>query len=319
MATTTVDTRLFIHGLSEHEIIHKKYEILTDPAHTINIKYGTRKVIPEDEIDDYCYTLVTLHRIRALKDFGDVKEGDIGGFIEKEANLSQCGTCWVYDDAMVFGDAYVNVDARIKNYAVVMDKARVSDTADIEENATISGNAVVEAYATVHESARVRDHAVVRGEATVHGYATVGGRAWVHDDAEIDDHITIEGDVEVRDNAYVCGTGKIADLTLIKDNAQVSMFTTLYGYHKIGLDAHINGPEDVLSVGPIGTRDGITTFYRNDVGDIRVICGCFQGTLKEFEARVKTKYEWTDKHYRRFRKEYLAAIKLAKVCLKRKR
>ena len=30
-----------------------------------------------------------LHRIEALKDFGNVKKGDKGGFVEKEENLSQ--------------------------------------------------------------------------------------------------------------------------------------------------------------------------------------------------------------------------------------
>lgn len=31
----------------------------------------------------------TLYRIRALVDFGIVKAGDLGGFVEKEDNLSQ--------------------------------------------------------------------------------------------------------------------------------------------------------------------------------------------------------------------------------------
>ena len=30
-----------------------------------------------------------LHRIKALKNFGNVKKGDFGGFIERENNLSQ--------------------------------------------------------------------------------------------------------------------------------------------------------------------------------------------------------------------------------------
>lgn len=34
---------------------------------------------------------VTLYTIKALKDFGDVKAGDIGGWIENEDNLSQYG------------------------------------------------------------------------------------------------------------------------------------------------------------------------------------------------------------------------------------
>lgn len=48
-----------------------------------------------------------LCRIKALRDFGNVKKGDIGGYIEKEANLSHDGDCWVYDNAQVCGDALV--------------------------------------------------------------------------------------------------------------------------------------------------------------------------------------------------------------------
>ena len=61
----------------------------------------------------------TLHRIRALKDFGDVKAGELGGWIESERNLSQNGDCWIYDNAIVceyarvFGDAKVCGDARV--------------------------------------------------------------------------------------------------------------------------------------------------------------------------------------------------------------
>ena len=33
----------------------------------------------------------TIYRIEALKDFGDVKKGDLGGWIEKELNLSGKG------------------------------------------------------------------------------------------------------------------------------------------------------------------------------------------------------------------------------------
>ncbi|WP_375607463.1 MULTISPECIES: hypothetical protein [unclassified Bartonella] len=50
---------------------------------------------------------VTLHRIRALRDFGKVKKGDLGGFIEKEKNLGHDGNCWVYDDAKVLERATI--------------------------------------------------------------------------------------------------------------------------------------------------------------------------------------------------------------------
>ena len=50
---------------------------------------------------------VTLHRIRAVVDFGLIKTGDIGGWLEKEENLSQEGEAWVCGDAKVCGDAEV--------------------------------------------------------------------------------------------------------------------------------------------------------------------------------------------------------------------
>lgn len=41
----------------------------------------------------------TLFRIKALVAFGDVEEGELGGFIEKEENLDQSGDAWVYGNA----------------------------------------------------------------------------------------------------------------------------------------------------------------------------------------------------------------------------
>ena len=57
----------------------------------------------------------TLFRIKALVSFGDVAEGELGGFIERENNLDQSGDAWVYGDAQVFGDARVYGDARVQN------------------------------------------------------------------------------------------------------------------------------------------------------------------------------------------------------------
>lgn len=47
----------------------------------------------------------TLFRIKALISFGNVKAGELGGYIEKEGNLSHEGNAWVCDNARVCGDA----------------------------------------------------------------------------------------------------------------------------------------------------------------------------------------------------------------------
>ena len=43
----------------------------------------------------------TLYRIKALVQFGNVNAGDLGGWIEKEENLSQYGNAWVSGNAEV--------------------------------------------------------------------------------------------------------------------------------------------------------------------------------------------------------------------------
>ena len=60
-----------------------------------------------------------LFRIKALIEFGNVKAGELGGFVEKEENLSQDGDAWVYDSARVYGDACVYGDARVCGDACV--------------------------------------------------------------------------------------------------------------------------------------------------------------------------------------------------------
>lgn len=72
-----------------------------------------------------------LYRIQALRDFGNVKEGDIGGYIESEKNLSQDGNAWVYGDACVSGDACVYGDARVYGDACVYGNADIKTTGDI--------------------------------------------------------------------------------------------------------------------------------------------------------------------------------------------
>ena len=61
----------------------------------------------------------TLHRIKALKDFGNVEKGDLGGWIEKEENLSQVGTAWVSDNACVTGNAWISGNSLVSGYACI--------------------------------------------------------------------------------------------------------------------------------------------------------------------------------------------------------
>lgn len=147
-----------------------------------------------------------LYRIEAVRDFGDVKAGDRGGYIQSEKNLSHDGDCWVSGNALVFGDA------------------QVSGNAWVFDNAKVSGN------------------------------AWVFGNAWVSGDAEIG-----------SDADYICLKG-------------------------------------------FGSENRNTTMFRCKDGAVFVVCGCFEGTLDEFAAKVKQVHG--DNKYG---KEYGLCVELAKV------
>ena len=91
---------------------------------------------------------VTLSRIVALKDFGNIKAGEKGGFVEKEENLSHENDCWVFGNAEVYG------------YAKVYGNAEVWGNAEVYGDAKVCGNAEVYGYAKVYGNAEVYGNAL---------------------------------------------------------------------------------------------------------------------------------------------------------------
>ena len=131
---------------------------------------------------------IVLHRIKALQDFGNVKAGDLGGYIEKEDNLSHYGECWVYGNAKVYNNAklynnaLVSGNAKVNGNAEVSGNAMVYDIAWLSGNAKVSGDAKVYGNVWVHDNARVYDNAQVFGNIEVYGYARLRNNAYIHSD-----------------------------------------------------------------------------------------------------------------------------------------
>ena len=153
---------------------------------------------------------VTLHRIKALKDFSDVKTGDLGGWVEKEDNLSQIGNAWVYDDAKVYGNAKVFGNAKVYG------------------NAKVFGNAEVYGNALVCDNARVYGNSEVYGDAKVYDYAWVYDKSSVHGNARISDYAEVHNNAEICGNAFVCGYAEIYGDIVVKNNADYIVFKNFW-------------------------------------------------------------------------------------------
>ena len=69
---------------------------------------------------------ITLFRIKALISFGNVKKGELGGYVEKEDNLCHSGNAWVTENARVTGNARVYGSAKVTGNAKVTGDAEVT-------------------------------------------------------------------------------------------------------------------------------------------------------------------------------------------------
>lgn len=79
-----------------------------------------------------------LYRIKALKSFQKVKVGELGGYVEKEENLSHKGSAWISDDALVYDNVIIRDNALVRDNAIVCDNALVYDNMIILGNAWIT-------------------------------------------------------------------------------------------------------------------------------------------------------------------------------------
>lgn len=197
-----------------------------------------------------------LYRIRALRDFGGVRAGDIGGYVESELNLSHDGDAWVHGGARVYDDA------RVSGNAHVAGNARVSG------NARISGNAWVFGDARVSGNARISDNAQVYGYAQVYGDARVFDNAQVYDDARVFGNAQVFGYANVYGDAEVCG------------NVQV------YDHVRVGGSARVHSGASLCWISGVGSENGTLAAFTTQTG-ITVTRGCFEGSLDEFEAAVR--------------------------------
>ena len=144
-----------------------------------------------------------LYQIVALVDIKgtSVKAGDTGGYVSSESNLSQEGSCWIYDSAVVSDNATVRHNAVIKDNAVVSDKGYIMN------NAEVSGNAKVSQNGQVFANAVVTDNAKIYGSATITDNAEISQNAEIFGDLVIMRKLKIGGKIKISVGGVSSGIG----------------------------------------------------------------------------------------------------------------
>ena len=151
-------------------------------------------------MEKYCLTDNTiyitgnrLYQIKALKDFGKVKKGDLGGYIASEDNLSQTGNCWVFQDAMV------------SDNAKVLENAEIRGNISMYDNSMVSGNSICDGNIYLCDNCRITGYAVVNGNSImIKNNAIIGGYSQI---LSTDKSSIVGGDVIIGENITIVNCG----------------------------------------------------------------------------------------------------------------
>ncbi|MDD0824424.1 hypothetical protein PTQ27_08110 [Mannheimia sp. AT1] len=184
-----------------------------------------------------------LYQIKALKTFTtsngtEVKEGDLGGFISGEHNLSHEGNCWVANSAEVWDQACVSENGYIGGYTALLHNAKVYGNARvlrgcISNNVKIYDSAVVAVKNNIWDDVEIFGNATVSGKNTcicgsvkIFENARVGGNSigeiWISDNAQIYGNSQIEANCHIKGEVEIWGNSVIRGSRIwIKDNVKI--------------------------------------------------------------------------------------------------
>lgn len=270
----------------------------TDDAY--DMTYNGKKY----EITNETNPIGNMRRIKALRDFADVKKGDLGGFVESEDNLSQYGDCWIYDNAKAIGNskvidnAQIRKNALIRGFASVGDRSIVRGNAQVTDIVKISDNAIVEGYAVVSGDARLSDNAHVSGKVIVRANTVMSGESSAYGNA------VLSGDAYIYGNAVVCGNATMHH-GIACGNAVVCGNVNVFDNPTFSADDVIYGKRDYITFHNWWSSGRTVTWTRSNN---RWKAGCFEGTGEQLVEKAYADSFMSGREYKRL-VDYVEEIK----------
>ena len=128
------------------------------------------------------------------------------------------------------------------------------------------------------------------------GNAQVSGTARVYGNAQV------SGDACVFDSAWVFGNARVSDDARVSGDALVS------GSAQVSGDACLKSDADHCGFDCFGSSNRHTHAYLTGHNTVEITCGCFRGSIEEFEKKVKKTHAGTV-----YENQYNAIINVIKI------
>ena len=101
--------------LMEEQYYYRKYELSDEQTITADgiTLYRIRAIRDFDSYVEYIPGSEPSKYVERIKHVERIKKGELGGYVEREENLSHSGRCWVYYNSKIYGNARVCQNAQI--------------------------------------------------------------------------------------------------------------------------------------------------------------------------------------------------------------
>ena len=140
-----------------------------------------------------------LYRIKALKDFKDIKKGDLGGWVSNENNLSQYGNCWIYDEAKCTGNSRMYGNSAMYEYSEMHDNSIMHEYSEMHDNSSMYGNSIM------YGDSKMHDYSEMHGDSAMHDNSIMHDDSAMYDYSEMHDNSRMYNDSILKNNEKLYG------------------------------------------------------------------------------------------------------------------
>ena len=121
-------------------------------------------------------------------------------------------------------------------------------------------------------------------------------------------YVEKEGNLDQENDAWVSGDAQVSGNAWVSGNAQVYGNAWVYGNARVYGNANIKNNNEHCGFDGFGSCNRHTHAYLTKEKKVEITCGCFRGSIEEFEKKVEETHSGTI-----YEKQYKAIINVIKI------
>ena len=147
----------------------------------------------------------TLYRIRALKNFRNVKAGELGGWVSGKHNLSQEGECWIYNEAKCMDNARMYHNSTMYNNSVMCDFSEMHGRSEMHNYSAMYDNSRMYNCSAMYDNSRMYNDSKMYNNSRMFDNSAMYNNAVMLDNSKMFENSRMYRDSRLKNKEKLCG------------------------------------------------------------------------------------------------------------------